>query len=566
MNKPYPLYDQRPEYSTVRELLKASAADYGERIAISYRDRATDEEKHTVTYIQLENEVRAVGCEMLARGMGGERIGVIGRLSYSWVLVYFATLSIGSTLVPLDPDWTTEDLADTARKARISFLICDNEITAKVPDICAATGINSVIYTKPGDGESVPDLIPAGQARVDCGDGSFDEAEIDTAAMSLLVFTSGTTGQGKGVMLSQQNLLKNIYGAQQITKLGKKTIGVLPPHHTFGSTIGVLAPVCIGCELYISCGLRYFARELETEKPDNLILVPLFLETFAAKIRSTVQRQGKDKLFERMLKVSSGLKKTGVNVAGGLFSGVLAAFGGNLKQVISGGAPLSRDVYDLFTALGLTILNGYGITECSPLISVNRPKHIIPDTVGMPLDNIEVKLDGCGDDGEGEICVKGPNVMLGYYENEEATAAVIDEDGFFHTGDIGKLDERCGYISITGRSKNLIILSNGKNVYPEEIESELACIPGIAEVIVYEGQSKSGSAHDMIVAEVYMDPDFTEREGVADVKAYLKPFVDKYNKSAVVYKRVGMVRVRKTEFPKNTLRKIVRFKVDKTID
>lgn len=565
MNKPYPLYDQRPEFFSIKELIRASAADFGEAVAVSYRDEPSDEEKHTVSYTELEKNIRAVGTEMIARGMQGKRVCVVGKLTYSWILSYFALLSIGSVLVPLDPEWTAEDLADTAEKAEVSFLICDNDIDAKASAICERTGIQKVLYTKHGDGECVTDLISPGLARLDEGNTAFDDAVVDTEGMSVLVFTSGTTGQGKGVMLSVGGLLKNIYGAQQITMLGEKTIGVLPPHHTFGSTIGVLAPVCVGCELYISNGLRYFAREMQQEQPDNLILVPLFLETFAAKIRSSVQKQGKEKMFNRMIKVSGGLKKTGINMSG-IFSEVLKAFGGKLKRVVSGGAPLSRDVYELFTALGLTVMNGYGITECSPLISVNRPKHIVPDSVGMPIQNIEVKIDGCGDDGEGEICVKGPNVMLGYYKNDEATRDVIDEDGFFHTGDIGKIDPKTGYIFITGRSKNLIILSNGKNVYPEEIESDLRTIPGISEIVVYEGQSRIGTDHNRIVAEVYVDPAFAERENIGDVREYLKPYIDKYNKNAVVYKRVGMVRVRSSEFPKNTLRKIVRFKLDKTID
>ncbi len=565
MNRPYPLYDQRPEFLNMKDLIRASAADFGDAVAVSYRDEASDEEKHTVSYVELEQHIRALGTEMIARGMQGKRICVVGKLTYSWIITYFAALSIGSVLVPLDPEWTADDLADTALNAEVSFLICDNDIAGKGATICEATGITKIIYTKHCDGECVTDLIPLGTARMEEGNTSFDDAVVDTEAMSLLVFTSGTTGQGKGVMLSVSGLLKNIYGAQQITMLGKKTIGVLPPHHTFGSTIGVLASVCVGCELYISNGLRYFAREMQQEQPDNLVLVPLFLETFAAKIRSSVQKQGKEKMFNRMIKVSGGLKKTGINMSG-VFSEVLKAFGGKLKRVICGGAPLSRDVYELFTALGLTVMNGYGITECSPLISVNRPKHIVPDSVGMPILNVEVKLDGCGDDGEGEICVKGPNVMLGYYKNEEATREVIDEDGFFHTGDIGKIDPKTGYIFITGRSKNLIILSNGKNVYPEEIESELCTIPGVSEIVVYEGQSRSGTSNNRIVAEVYVDPTFAEHEKIADVKEYLKPYIEKYNKTAVVYKRIGMVRVRSSEFPKNTLRKIVRFKLDKTID
>lgn len=566
MNKPYPLYDQRKEFSDVRALLAASAKDFGDRCVVSYRNKPHDKEKITISYIELERQVCALGTEMLARGMGDAHCVLIGKLSLSWILSYFALLSIGAVLVPLDPEWSAEDLADAAKKAQASVFICENENSEKMSEICALTGINNVIFDKSEDSETVDDLIAKGSARIDAGDNSFHNITIDPDALALLVFTSGTTGKGKGVMLSQRNILTNVYGAQKIAEIGEKMIGILPPHHTFGSTIGVLVPVYIGSEIYISHGLKYFAKELQIEKPDHLILVPLFLDTFASKIHASVKKQGKEKIFYPMLKVSNALRKLGIDITDKVFSSVLSAFGGRLKQVICGGAPMSREVYDLFTSLGLRVLNGYGITECSPLISVNRPHHIIPDSAGMPIPNTAVRIEGCGDDKEGEICVKGPGVMLGYYENEEATNEVIDADGYFHTGDIGKLDPEYGYIYITGRMKNLIILSNGKNVYPEEIESSLSAIPGVSEVVVYEGQSRRGTAHDQIAAEFYMDEEFTEKENITDAREYLAPFIEKYNKSAVVYKRVTTVKIRTEEFPKNTLRKIIRFKIDRTID
>ncbi len=566
MNKPYPLYDQRKAYPDVRALLAASAKDFSDRCAVSYRNNPHDKEKISISYTELERQVCALGTEMLARGMGGAHCVLIGKLSLSWVLSYFALLSIGAVLVPLDPEWSAEDLADAAKKAQASVFICESENSEKMSEICALTGVNDVIFDKSENGETIDDLIAKGSARIDAGDDSFNNVTIDPDALSLLVFTSGTTGKGKGVMLSQRNILTNVYGAQKIAEIGEKMIGILPPHHTFGSTIGVLVPAYIGSEIYISHGLKYFAKELQIEKPDHLILVPLFLDTFAAKIHASVKKQGKERIFYPMLKVSNGLRKLGIDITGKVFSSVLSAFGGRLKQVICGGAPMSREVYDLFTSLGLRVLNGYGITECSPLISVNRPKHIIPDSAGMPIPNTSVRIEGCGDDKEGEICVKGPGVMLGYYENEEATNEVIDTDGYFHTGDIGKLDPEYGYIYITGRMKNLIILSNGKNVYPEEIESSLSAIPGVSEVVVYEGQSRRGTAHDQIVAEFYMDEEFTEKENITDAREYLAPFIEKYNKSAVVYKRVTTTKIRTEEFPKNTLRKIIRFKIDRTID
>jgi len=280
---------------------------------------------------------------------------------------------------------------------------------------------------------------------------------------------------------------------------------------------------------------------------------------------ANVKEQGKEKVLNGLVKVSNVMRKVGINFTKQMFSTVLKAFGGNLKYVIVGGAPLSAEVYNFFSSFGIKVINGYGITECSPLISVNRNDHIVPGTVGMPIKCDTIKIDNPNEDGEGEICVKGPNVMLGYYQNEEATKAVIDDEGFFHTGDIGKIHES-GYLIITGRIKNLIILSNGKNVYPEEIECTLSSVPGLSDIVVYEGVSKRGIEHNTIVAEVWIEPEAREKLGIDDVEAYIKPYIHKYNLTAVSYKKIGMLKVRNEPFPKNTLKKIVRFKIDKTID
>ena len=233
-------------------------------------------------------------------------------------------------------------------------------------------------------------------------------------------------------------------------------------------------------------------------------------------------------------------------------------------MIISGGAPINADILKFFKAIGISTLNGYGITECAPIIAVNRSRRDIPGSVGPVLDIDTVKIAEPNEDGEGEICVKGSNVMLGYYKDEAATAEAFDEEGYFKTGDYGKLVG--DVIFITGRKKNLIILSNGKNVYPEEIESELIAVPGVIDIIVYEGQSRRGIEHNAIVAEIFPDKEYAEKNGIADMKAHLQPYVDAYNRTAVPYKKIGVLKVRDEEFPKNTLRKIMRFKLDMSID
>ena len=269
-----------------------------------------------------------------------------------------------------------------------------------------------------------------------------------------------------------------------------------------------------------------------------------------------------------MIALSNGLRKVGVDLRGGLFKSVTETFGGQLQMIICGGAALNQKIIDFFESIGIVVLNGYGISECAPLISCNRNECRKNGSVGMPIVGGQVKILDPDQNGEGEICYKGPNVMLGYYGNEEATRATFTEDGWFRTGDLGKIEICDGdpWIYITGRSKNLIILSNGKNVYPEEIETDLQGIYGVAEVVVYEGQSKSDPDVETIVAEIFPDEEALALHHIEDAQKYFEDEVRKVNAKNVGYKAVGKVKLRAEEFPKNTSRKIVRFKIDKTID
>ena len=250
----------------------------------------------------------------------------------------------------------------------------------------------------------------------------------------------------------------------------KKTMNVLPPHHTFGSTVNFVGHFSQGSEVYISSGLKYIADEIKEQQPSHLVLVPLFVETLYKKMWQAAQKSGRAQILRAMIKVSNFLRKLGIDLRSKLFKSVLDAFGGKLELIICGGAYLDQEIIDTFDSLGITVLNGYGITECSPLISCNRNKYRKKGSVGVPILGSEVKIKDPDENGEGEICVKGPHVMLGYYRNPEATKEVFDDDGFFKTGDYGRLDDD-GWLYITGRLKNLIVLSNGKNVYPEEIEA-----------------------------------------------------------------------------------------------
>ena len=555
---------EKKEWPNIRELVEWAAETYGEKNAFSYRVKANDKDVVNVSYIKFREDVRNLASELISKGVNNKKCALIGKLSYSWAVIYYAVLSSGGVLVPLDKDWAAEDLADTAAKAGAEFLFCDEDIKEKAAVISESLSLvePAVYLNAKEEPNTLEALMASGAEKFAASPEAYFNNEIDAERLSLLVFTSGTTGKGKGVMLSQNAILSDMSDVIPYIDFADTTVGVLPPHHTYGSSVMLVGHVMIGTEVYISSGIKYVQRELKDRCPGHMILVPLYLETFYRKIWANIKEKGKEGMVNKMIKLFNAIHAP-VGLRKKAFGDIHAAFGGNVKMIITGGAPVNPDILHFFQSIGISVLNGYGITECAPIIAVNRSRNVVDGSVGNVLDIDTVVIDEPNEDGEGEILVKGPNVMLGYYGDEEATREAF-KDGFFRTGDYGKIED--GVLFITGRKKNLIILSNGKNVYPEEIENELVATPGILDIIVYEGQSKRGVSHNAIVAEVYPDKEYIEKNGITDVKAHLKPYIDKYNRSAVAYKKIGILKVREEEFPKNTLRKIMRFKLDMSID
>ncbi len=556
---------EKQEFLNMRDLVERAAEMYPERTAYSYRENPRDKEIVKVNFTQMRDDVRAVVTELSSRGYSGKHCVVIGKFTYSWARMYFSILSMGAVIIPLDRDWSAEDLAETACRANADYLFIDSDLADKADIIKERAGIKEVVYMTGEEGETLEDIVKLGKEKFAKDSSAYFDTEIDVNKMSLLVFTSGTTGKGKGVMLSQNNVLTDMSDVIQYVDFGIRTVGVLPPHHTFGSSVMLVGHMMIGTEIYISGGLKYVVKEFKEQKPEHLVVVPLYLETFYRKMQAGIKEQGKEKLVKTMMRISNALLKVGIDLRKKFFASLRDALGGQVKMLITGGAPINSEIVEFFKNIGISTLNGYGITECAPIIAVNHTRNITPGSVGSILDVDTVKIAEPNEDGEGEICVKGPNVMLGYYNDDEATAEAFDEDGYFKTGDYGKIGKN-GALFITGRKKNLIILSNGKNVYPEEIESEFAAVPGLIDMIVYEGQSKRGLEHNAIVAEIYPDYDFMSKNGILDVYSYMHKFVEDYNKTAVPYKKIAILKVRDEEFPKNTLRKILRFKLDMTID
>ena len=556
-------------YSDMRDMLIKCAEKYRDKTAVSYRESPNDEESVKLSFDSVYRRTAALATEFIALGLRDKKVALVGENGIEWILSYFALTSIGAVVVPVDKEYPAPDMASILNSARCSALIFSPSLRYKVDyQIENVRSLSILISFKKvtRDGvSSLPELIERGRGRINTGDTAYLEYEIDPERLVSIVFTSGTTGKGKGVMLSTKNILEDMSCGIYLFNMPRKTLFALPAHHTFGSTVNLVGHYMQGLEIYVSSGPRYILGELKKEDPTHLVLVPLYIETFYKKIFAAIEKRGKLKTVRRAMKVSDALRRVGIDLREKLFSEVLSNFGKNMRLIVSGGAALNPDIIRDFESIGITILNGYGITECAPRISCNRNNYRKAGSVGRPILGEEVKIDMPNEAGEGEICVKGPNVMLGYFENEEATREAFDEDGFFHTGDLGRIDSE-GWIYITGRKKNLIILSNGKNVYPEEIETEISRIYGVSEVIVYEGVSRSNTKSDLIIAEIFPDLDVLSARGIDDAKTYFDTEVKKMNETMPPYKKVGIVKLRETEFEKTTTRKITRFSIDKTVD
>ena len=578
MNKNYPIY-KTTFIDDMRSLVEEAAQNFPDSTAISYKENYWDKEVKRVSFTQWRDDVRNLGTALISNGLREENIAIVGENSYGWCCSFFAVMAVGSVTVPVDKELPIDDIDGIITATACKAVIFGKASESRIKEILKNGGLKTVKMLVSVALESSLDpslcadrklvslagLQKEGAKLYAEGDNSYYDYKIDVNRLASIVFTSGTTGKGKGVMLSQANIGLDMTLGMYNFDITRKTLHVLPPHHTFGSTVNYVGHLSQGCEVYISSGIKHVSDEIREQQPTHLILVPAFLEVMNRKIWTTARKSGKEGVLKVMMKVSDCLRKVGIDVRRKLFSSVLSAFGGKLELIICGGAKLDEEIINTFDSLGITILNGYGITECSPLISANRNEYRKPGSVGTPILACRVKIDNPDENGEGEICVKGPNVMLGYYNNPEATAEVFDKDGFFHTGDYGKLDEE-GWIYITGRKKNLIILSNGKNVYPEEIEADLQKVEGVNEVVVYAGESRVQKDKITIVAEIFPDAELLADKGITDLQEYFENHVKALNAKMPPYKAVKRVKLRDTEFQKNTSRKITRFNIDKTID
>lgn len=544
--KSYTPPESFPTYRTLRELIEYKAIHRPNDIAFQYLKGR--QEVITHTYGEFYQQVTYLGTYMLKRGIRGRKIALVGENSYQWLLCFFAIVTSGNIAVLVSKDATPAEASTLIFQSQADVVVTSAKY-AYEKELLEQKLLKSKYCFSMRD---LDDWMEKGQRFYEKGRGLYEKVELDPDRMCVIFFTSGTSGTSKGVMLSHTNILANVNDAAQVYQPEGGTLAILPFTHAFGLNTGVLMLIHYGYPVFISNGLPSFMREMTIAKPNILFLVPLFIETFSNTIWRTAEKQGQAKTLRMAMTASNALMKVGVDKRQKFFSSILEKFGGNLKYIICGGAALDPHYVKEFRTMGIDLMQGYGITECSPIISVNTSLdgfRSSDDSVGWTFPSVEVKIDDPDSTGRGEILVKGPSVMLGYYNDPHSTADAF-RDGWFCTGDLGRINKD-GSLTITGRKKNLIILSNGENVSPEEIEYMLGQIPEIAEVVVYpEGH--------LMVAEIFpTENDLCDN----DLKAVIQERINDYNASQPSHKRINKVKIRKSEFEKTTTMKIKRYKV-----
>ena len=552
----YPLYNIR-DLGSLRQLIDEGATMYGEKPAFRYR---TGKSITDVSYIELRHQMDSFGTALCVLGLESKHIAIIGNNRYEWVLAYLAVLNSNAVVVPIDKDLSNEETRYILDFAECSAVIYSksveekiNALTDSLPNITHYICMDEPSVTDDMH-YSMSELLKRGMKLLDGGDKRYLGLSHDVDDLKELLFTSGTTGKSKGVMLSESCLCFNIVNSQKMMWISDTCLSVLPYHHAYESTCGILTMLHHGMSICINESLRTLLPNFKVYHPTEVQLVPLFLEKFYRAIWDKIDEKGKTELFKKLIKTSRALLKVGIDMRGIFFRDVLETFGGKCKSIICGGAPLKPYIAEFFTDIGITLINGYGISECGPLVTVNRPEFHDYGSVGLPLPGVELMIYEPNENGEGEICVKGPNVMLGYYKNPEATKKVII-DGWFHTGDMGRIGHD-GFLFITGRIKNMIVLANGKNVYPEEIEDRLAAMSEYIDEVVISSVAKGDLM--VISAEIYPNRARAEQKGVADVEKLIHDTISKYNDEEPPYKAIKNIVFRDTPFEKTTTNKIKR--------
>ena len=515
-NRPYPLYDVPfiPDIRTMIERLVQTAPD---EIGFQYTNK---KKLVTKSHKDVLNDTVILTSFLISKGYHETNIAVIGTNSYEWLIAFFAIICSGNIAVAIDAQLPSDKIGQMLSDTDCSIIFVSDKCRNKITP-CE----NRKIFI-------LNDIYNMNSSSV------FEELSLDPDAPAAIFFTSGTTGNSKGVVLSQKNIMFNVWATRRYADIQGQVISVLPFHHTFGLVIGVLSVYCYGCPIYINLSLKRVLSDFQLIKPTAVALVPLFVETFFKSIKQEAQKSNNWKKVNNAITLCNILLKIRIDCRRKVFKQVLNSFGGKLEYIVCGGAAMDKSYLSFFRTIGIHIINGYGITECSPTVSMTRNHYWRDGSAGLILDKSIVKIEN-----DGEIAVKSDSVMIGYYHNNMETNKVL-RDSWFYTGDIGYIDKD-GFLWITGRKKNIIVLSNGENISPEEVERQLIVDNAVEEVVVY-------SSNGHLVAEIYPESNYESNN------TYFNNLIDKYNSGQPMYLQINDIKLRSTPFQKNNSGKILR--------
>jgi len=550
----------------LKEMVQQSADIYGDLDAFLVKNNSTGQIRN-VSFRQFQNDILYLGTSLCQLGLKDRMIAIVSENRYEWCVSYLAIVNGTGVVVPMDKELPEHELLSLFERSEAGAVLCSQEyaelLKLKRKDLKHLVHIISFDQAKSDDEIlSFSELVQNGKVLLDKGDRTFASAAIDPEAMNMLIFTSGTTEQSKGVMLSHKSIASDIMAVSKLLYADNNDLimSILPLHHTYECTAGFLTMVYLGVTICFCEGLRHINKNLQEYKPSMMMSVPLILENVYTKVIKKAQKEKRLPALKFGLFVAGTLYRIGIDVRRQLFKEVMDNLGGNLRLIISGAAALNPKISKALRAMGFNIMQGYGLTECSPIVSVNRLDYYRDDSAGLPLPGVEVAIDNPGPDGVGEIKIRSAITMLGYYKNPEATNAVL-RDGWLYTGDNGFIDKK-GFLHIAGRQKNVIVTKNGKNIFPEDVELYLNKSEYIKESLVY-GVDREDDEDTIVCAKIVPNMEvIVEKFGQVPVQDELykliKQEVLKANKKLSSYKKIRHFEIREGEFEKTTTKKIKR--------
>ena len=560
-------------YNSIKEIFEHSIKTYANKefILEKFDPKGKYEE---ISYEQFGKDVIGFGTALnrVLKLENRPRIMILSETTYDWYVSYVTLLCGDAIAIPTDKELPENELENVVKRSKADAIIYSEKKADSVKKIMEKfPQVKYFIKMYSEDGlqnktVGMQYLINEGTKFVNSGDDYFAKVETDPDEFKVLLFTSGTTSNAKGVMLTSRNLAENINAATAYAKVypEDRFFSVLPLHHTYESTIGFLLPMAWGSSIAVCQGLKHIVSNMLESKPSVLISVPLLIENLYKKINASIKKAGKDGLVGSMLHITNALKVVGVDVKRKVFSDIYENLGGNLRFIVSAAAPIDAKIGKWVEDIGITFLQGYGLTETAPIAALTPEYQPKVGSAGKAIPKGEIRIEDPNEDGEGEVLIKTPTLMIGYYEDEKATnevIEVIDGERWFHSGDIGYLDKD-GFLYITGRSKNVIVTQNGKNIYPEEIELLLAQVPEIKECMVYGKQDEKDPTNKELIISVKVIPNLDKiGENLTDeeIREIIWPKIKEVNKKLTSYKAIKNLEIKHDEFEKTTTMKIKRY-------